>query len=174
MSRSVSAHLTAEVTEVLKEVNTDVAVIPGGLTGVLQPLDVSLNKPFKAGLCDCWMAREGYTKTKGGNMRAPPLDTCAKWVIESWDDIKKPIIIKSFKKCCISNAMVGTEDDMLWDHEIETADSNGGDDPLAMDLLFGPHNDQIHDVSAWQELLSGDNDGDSDNGVMPVYYVIVL
>ena len=30
-----SAHLTAEVTEVLKEVNTDVAVIPGGLTGVL-------------------------------------------------------------------------------------------------------------------------------------------
>ncbi|CAL4121299.1 unnamed protein product, partial [Meganyctiphanes norvegica] len=95
-------------------------------------------------------------------MRAPPLDTCAKWVKESCDDIKKPIIIKAFKKCCISNAMDGTEDDILWDHEIKNADRNEGEDLLAMEE--DPHNDQIsfHDVSAWQDLLSGDYDEDSD------------
>ena len=40
-------HLTKKVQCSLKESNTISAVIPGGLTGVLQPLDVCLNRPFK-------------------------------------------------------------------------------------------------------------------------------
>ena len=36
------------------------------------------------------------------------------------DDVKVPTIVKSFKKCCISNAMDGTEDDMLWEDADET------------------------------------------------------
>ena len=36
------------------------------------------------------------------------------------DDVKVPTIVKSFKKCCISNAMDGTEDDMLWEDAEET------------------------------------------------------
>ena len=31
----------------LKDTKTDVAFIPGGLTSMVQPLDVSVNKPFK-------------------------------------------------------------------------------------------------------------------------------
>ena len=44
---SFEAHKTEQVKRSFKNENTDLAVIPGGLTSVLQPLDVSLNKPFK-------------------------------------------------------------------------------------------------------------------------------
>ena len=37
------------------------------------------------------------------------------WVKKAWDDISTEIIVKSFKKCGISNALGGTEDDALFD-----------------------------------------------------------
>jgi len=44
---SFRADLTNEVKAHLDWQKIDVAVIPGGLTPVLQPLDKCLNKPFK-------------------------------------------------------------------------------------------------------------------------------
>jgi len=41
------AHVTDQVKALLKREKTDLAVIPGGLTSILQPVDVFLNKPFK-------------------------------------------------------------------------------------------------------------------------------
>ena len=45
------AHKTEDVKKAAKKLKT-LAVIPGGLTSVLQPLDVCLNKPFKDRLHD--------------------------------------------------------------------------------------------------------------------------
>lgn len=45
---SFSAHIVDSVKRRFREKNTDIAVIPGGLTSRLQPLDVSVNKSFKA------------------------------------------------------------------------------------------------------------------------------
>jgi hypothetical protein len=42
-----SAHLTPAVLRVLKANRTTVSVVPGGCTGMVQVLDVSLNKPLK-------------------------------------------------------------------------------------------------------------------------------
>ena len=49
------AHVTDPVKAAFKRENTDLAVIPGGLTSLLQPLDVSLNKPFKDRVRKKWM-----------------------------------------------------------------------------------------------------------------------
>ena len=42
-----AAHLTPAVSSVLKRQGVTISVIPGGCTGYVQPLDVSLNKPLK-------------------------------------------------------------------------------------------------------------------------------
>jgi hypothetical protein len=42
------------VKEKLRQGNTELAVIPGGLTSQLQPLDVSINKPFKVYMRKEW------------------------------------------------------------------------------------------------------------------------
>ena len=43
----IHTHVTDDVKALAKSLKTDLAVIPGGLTSVLQPLDVCINKPFK-------------------------------------------------------------------------------------------------------------------------------
>lgn len=48
------SHLVENVRQALHDSNTDIAVIPGGLTSVLQPLDVCLNKPFKDAMRSRW------------------------------------------------------------------------------------------------------------------------
>ena len=53
---SFEAHVTDTVKASFKRENTELAVIPGSLTSLLQPLDVSLNKPFKDGVRKQWMA----------------------------------------------------------------------------------------------------------------------
>ena len=45
---SFAAHKTKIVKQRFREKGTDIAIIPGGLTSRLQPLDVSLNKSFKS------------------------------------------------------------------------------------------------------------------------------
>ena len=43
-------HKTDKTKRALKQKNTTLAIIPGGMTSILQPLDVSINKPMKSSL----------------------------------------------------------------------------------------------------------------------------
>ena len=53
---SFEAHVTDTVKVSFKRKNTDLAVIPGRLTFLLQLLNLSLNKLFKDGVRKQWMA----------------------------------------------------------------------------------------------------------------------
>uniref|UniRef100_A0A5S6QGU9 DDE-1 domain-containing protein n=1 Tax=Trichuris muris TaxID=70415 RepID=A0A5S6QGU9_TRIMR len=109
-----------KITSYVKKCKIETAVIPGGLTSVLQPLDVCLNKPFKDHMREewnNWMVNGQKSYTAGGCMRAPPLEILCQFIINAWSKIKKETVIKSFKKCSISNALDGTEDDELWDSD---------------------------------------------------------
>jgi len=36
------------------------------------------------------------------------------WFIMAWQHISPEVSVKGFMKCCIANAVDGTDDDMLW------------------------------------------------------------
>ena len=44
---TLSGHLTEEVKKAFQKCRTKLLLIPGGCTSILQPLDISINKPFK-------------------------------------------------------------------------------------------------------------------------------
>ena len=48
------AHVTELTKRLATKLKTHLAVIPGGLTSQLQPLDISVNKLFKGFMCEEW------------------------------------------------------------------------------------------------------------------------
>ena len=91
---------------------TDLAVISGGLTSILQPVNVSIYKPFKDTVqhfWNQWMLIGDKTFTKGGNMRALSLVAVCAWVRDTWQQLDLAIIVKAFLKYGISNALDGTK-----------------------------------------------------------------
>jgi len=53
----------------------------------------------------------------------PPSEV-ARWVSAAWKAIPVSIIVRSFKKCCISSALDGSEDDILWEDDGEDKDNS--------------------------------------------------
>ncbi|XP_073537612.1 uncharacterized protein, partial [Phyllobates terribilis] len=108
------AHTSESTKKRFKDVKTDLAVIPGDVTSQLQPLDVSINKPFKSLMREKWnnwMA--DLTSTE--QMESPTITQVCKWVKTSWQSIKDETIVRSFEKCGISNALDGSEDNVLYE-----------------------------------------------------------
>jgi hypothetical protein len=48
------SHITEAMKRRVKDLNSQLAIIPGGLTSQLQPLDVSIKKPFKVSMRKEW------------------------------------------------------------------------------------------------------------------------
>jgi hypothetical protein len=129
---SFRGHLEGSVKEKFKEYNYDLAVIPGGLTSICQPLDVAINKPFKDNLrkeWHLWMANGGAGQTAGGNLRRAKIGDVCGWVKRSWEQISDEIIINSFKSCHISDTL--DELDISDDDNSEDSDKeNISDDDI--------------------------------------------
>ena len=56
-------------------------------------------------------------------LRAAPSEV-ARWVSAAWKAFPESIIARSFKKCCISNALDGSEDDILRKDDGEDKDDS--------------------------------------------------
>lgn len=128
---SYSGHLTDGVKAALSRGGTDLAIIPGGMTSQLQPLDVAINKPFKSRVRKYytdWLTEQDHELTPAGRIKRASLSQVAKWVAAAWEDIPAEMIVRSFRKCSISNALDGTEDSALWDEDSEKETSSEEDD----------------------------------------------
>ena len=122
---SFRAHLTESVKEALQRRKIDVAVIPGGLNPVLQPLDKCLNKPFKDHMTTkylSWMATGPFEFTPTGKKKASSRNQILCWIKQSWNEIPEEMVSRSFKTYGISNALDGTEDDAIYEEEMPEID----------------------------------------------------
>ena len=118
-------------------------IIPGGLTSECQPLDVSINKPFKDRLqkeWHSWMASGGAGETASGNLRRASLSDVCLWVKRSWKGIPTNIIIEFFKTCNISNDLgsddISDDDDHDDDHDDNDHNDNDHDDDYDDDAII--------------------------------------
>ena len=108
--------MTDKVKEHVSTLQTDMALIPGGLTSHLQPADVSWNKPFKAAyreLYNQWMSSGNKSYTAAGNMRAPDKSLCLDWVKQAWSSVTTEVIVNSFLVCGISSNTDGSQDGQI-------------------------------------------------------------
>uniref|UniRef100_A0A0K0FPR9 DDE-1 domain-containing protein n=1 Tax=Strongyloides venezuelensis TaxID=75913 RepID=A0A0K0FPR9_STRVS len=98
---SARCHITDVVKEEVRK-TSKLAIIPGGLTKFLQPLDVSVNKPFKENLRSRWKAwmcnQEAAEYTINGRRKRASYVMVAKWVKASFEAISTNTIIHGFNK----------------------------------------------------------------------------
>ena len=77
-------------------------------------------------------------------MKAASFSAVCQWVKEAWNEIAPEIVARSFKKCGISNAMDGTEDDMLWEDDLIAEDENA-------------ENGEAEEPNPYDDMLSTEN-----------------
>ena len=111
---SIRAHLTDSVKDHLRKTNSSLTIVPGGLTKLLQPLDISVNKPFKEylrGIWERWMVDGDHSFTKTGRQRRASYADVCKWVLESWTRISVATIMNGFRKSEMLSSVPDTDAD---------------------------------------------------------------
>ena len=111
---SFRVHLTEETKKLLKSYNTDIVFIPGGCTSKIQPVDVTINKPFKSLLRESWCdyMQDKVKEESSDRIQAPSKQIVLDWVVSGWRKLKneKEMIKHSFLACGISNNLDGSDD----------------------------------------------------------------
>jgi len=62
--------------------------------------------------------------TETGKIKRTAPSKVVRWVSAAWKAIPESIIIRSFKKCCISNGLDGSEDNIVWEDDVEDKDDS--------------------------------------------------
>lgn len=87
--------------EKVADIGTEVELIPGGYTCVLQPLDVGLNKPLKFSIREIyiqWAADKYISLSNGEKFVVPTRKDITDWIKSAWAvSISAEMIFKTFQ-----------------------------------------------------------------------------
>lgn len=89
---SYKCHLMTTVVSKIQDLGVEVNHIPGGCTGLTQPVDVGINKPLKNRIRHKW---EDYMLTEGllhNRTKPPSRQRLAEWCIDSLKEIDEQIV----------------------------------------------------------------------------------
>jgi hypothetical protein len=127
---SYQSHMMASVVQQVQDLGVEVQHIPGGCTGVCQPVDVGIGKPFKNCVTHCW---EDWMVEKGSlskeKSKTPSREEVSKWVIKSISSIGPKIICNSWRHHDFSYFPAEPEEMVtVVDENLNIDDSLSGDD----------------------------------------------
>ncbi len=91
---SFKVHMLGSAVKAIQALGAEVEFIPPGCTGLVQPMDVGFDKPFKAKLCAEWMMRQDPNQPTP----APSHHDIAGWIMEAEREVRDESIHNSWKK----------------------------------------------------------------------------
>jgi hypothetical protein len=142
--------MMASVTDAIAELGIEIIHIPGGCTGLTQPLDVGINMPFKSRvrvLWEEWMINE---IDRTGLVYAPTREDISGWVAE--------VVWGLNGKNLMRNAWRKTGYDWFFEEGVGDVGDNG-DDVINDDNDFA----DIADIADMLDDVLGLGEEDSDN-----------
>lgn len=120
---SMRAHNTPQFKDKLKLFNTIPAIIPRGFTKVLQPLDISVNRSFRAVLRQLWeqsMTDGEHSFMATGRMRHATFLEVIGWINKAWASVTTETILSGFRKAGIITGTDAESDDSRTEEEAAT------------------------------------------------------
>ena len=163
---SYKSHKSEESIEIAKRrCNSEVIIIPGGCTSIIQPMDKCINKPFKTYMRQEWQEwmREDRPTTKAGNLKQPTRQNIVNWVSKAWASIEQKVITDSFLVCGLANALDGSEDDLVSDDIPDLSETDQLDEAENPQDSQDPQNDcDDSDVDGMGDPFSDDSEEEED------------
>jgi hypothetical protein len=85
----------ALVVNVIHDLGCEVVHIPGGCTGLVQPLDIGYNKPFKTRIHAAWEEYMINDMRKNETIASPSREEVSHWILEAYWTLEGSPIIKN-------------------------------------------------------------------------------
>jgi len=89
-------------------------------------------------------------------MRQPTLVNVAQWILATWKDLDPAVIHNGFLKCCISNALDGSDDDPVLQDQQSASDAEEDDGDVYYDGMLNDVN-----LATIESLLDSDSDDEN-------------
>lgn len=99
---SYRCHMMPSVISSVKDLNMSLQHIPSGVTGLVQPVDVGINKPLKVRIRRQWETWVMEHCLPNNSFRPPPREVLAAWIIDSLRDLPPSLVCNSWRKTGMS------------------------------------------------------------------------
>ena len=103
---SACSHISKKVKEYLHARKILFAVIPGGLTGLMQPADVCWFKNVKDSISreiDNWKSSGEFEHTRSGRVKPPTNAMMSSWLSRGWNSLEASYVAQSFQTCFLAD-----------------------------------------------------------------------
>ena len=88
--------MMGSVVSSIQDLGVEVQHIPGGCTGLVQPVDVGIGKPFKNRIrnrFEDWLGQQNLQQA----CKPPSRQLMAQWIVEAADDLPEEIVKNAWR-----------------------------------------------------------------------------